>query len=178
MKIAMCVVTIMLALTLTAGFAHADSIVYSFVGQYIGPNNNPVPASFTLTVLAPLAGTGATGFHPDLSFTPGASLVCNGCAFVNFYEDAIAHGLGPLAADAFGYVVVNSLGRLESFFYFDPNAVLTNGTYHDLVPVQGQDGTLTVSGVPAQVPEPSTLSLLVLGLIVIGGRAYSQRRLT
>ena len=67
MKIAIRVLMIMLGFALTASFAHADTIVYSFVGQGING-----PASFTLTVSAPLAGTGATGHQPDLSFTPGS----------------------------------------------------------------------------------------------------------
>ena len=72
---------------------------------------------------------------------------------------------------------MSGLTTTETFFYFDPNAVLTDGTHNSII-ARVNTGTLTVSGVNAQVPEPPLLSLLVAGLTVLGGLTYSQRRET
>jgi hypothetical protein len=192
MKMAIRVLMIILAFALTASFAHADTVVYSFVGQSLNG-----PASFTLTVSAPLddTETGATGrfgfpdfsFFPGpnlvcngcLSFFPGPDLVCNGCALIDFFKDVPAPGSPFQNApnDVFGFQTPSGgLTNAETFFYFDHNAVLTDGTHSTIGRVNSiNSGTLTVSGVNAQVPEPPLLSLLVAGLTVLGGLTYSQR---
>jgi len=104
---------------------------------------------------------------------------CNGCALIDFFKDTPAHGFpfGNAPSDAFGFETVSGFTTTEAFFYFDPNAVLTDGTHNSIL-LRGNTGTLTVSGVNAQVPEPPLLSLLVAGLTILGGLTYSQRRET
>lgn len=151
-----------LAVMILAGSAEA-AYVYDFTGTYRDFNTNELKdAAFTLSLGSALAGTGAVGFTPDMSFLPGPELVCAGCSKVEYFYDAVAHGFTGTPSDVIGW----GDGGATYFFYFAVGAVTTPGV-HDSIILDGlHDGTLKVS--VRQVPEPPTMLLLLSALTALG----------
>lgn len=160
---------LLLAALLLVGPASA-SVVYEFTGTYTSSGDPQVvssPFSFTLTTPGYLAATGTTGFNPDLTFLPGASLSCTpACDGIEFFSAVDARGFTSTPSDVIGYSPGSgSIGEgSDFFFYFAEGEVSADGTYDTLGLVSNM-GTLTVSGTPddqppsSGVPEPSTAAL-------------------
>jgi general secretion pathway protein D len=120
-------------------------------------------------VNAATAGGGAT------LFTPG--VIDNSAGLVSLVADAMVGVVGPGLTPSGVLVTIDFQAlmpgvpplTLSNAFLTENDQVLSS-VNQDLVV---QNGQVTVSG---QVPEPSTLSLLSVGLAALGARRWARRR--
>ncbi len=95
--------------------------------------------------------------EPDAMFFP-VHLVCSGCDRIDFFMNAIAHGLTDFPSDAIGF---DRYEVAEWFIYFAQGDIGTSGYYTSL-PIS-YPATLRVT----VVPEPNTFWLLVPAITAV-----------
>jgi hypothetical protein len=103
----------------------------------------------------------------------------------DFNPNGFGTGFSYLSASFVEFDGVDPVGGGTGFFFFEAGAFLADGVYaatRDGLSGDGGsfyasagDATLVVSGITSSVPEPSTLSLLSLGLGVLGVVARRRR---
>ena len=165
------------ALILSSGSAHADSIVYNFVGTGAAISNPLVtfpeqPVGFQLTapdfVNPPhLIGGPPTSMH-FATFTCAQLDTSTNCRPTGTTLVLSNQGTGPLTANM-DFLAANSVTYV---FFFPTGAFGAPGTYS--TGLGPNIGTLTVT---ALVPEPTSIVLLLAGVVQsLSIAARGQRR--
>ena len=139
-------------------------VTYQFSGQTY---DGQVSATFTvptfLTGSGTIAGSALSACTPFNNF--GTATTCNGVS----YNDNSA-GQDQIA---FNYDVPSTGGSGSFYYYFASGAFGADGTFYTDSNSGQNTGSLSVSGMPAAVPEPATWAMMLLGF---GGIGFAIRR--
>ncbi len=162
-----CLFSCCLALCFAASAAYGSPVLYTFTGTTLGTSGSPSHAQvFQLTVpdFLPVVLNGPV--IPFLSTDPAV----NSCVPCNSPPIPALHFLRGADSDLIQFHDEDNTNYLYSFA---ENTFSNAGTYHTLPGINVNTGTLTIS----EVPEPSTVGVLIIGLstIAFGLRLRSVR---
>ena len=143
------------AVTFLIPAAKADSVNYSFSGS-----NGSFSYTSTSGFIAP--GDTVTLHASDLN-------TCSTCATLSFIPEAAFVGGVPFVGDLLEFG-----GLLPNVYAFQYGSFDAYGTYNSYAALYGS-GTLTVSRGSIAAPEPSTLVLLAIGILLMAGLASRKR---
>lgn len=145
------------AVTFLIPAAKADSVNYSFTGS-----NGSFSYTSNSGFIAP--GDTVTLHASDLNS-------CSTCAYLSFIPEAAFVAGVPFVGDLLEFG-----GVLPNVYAFQYGSFDAYGTYNSYAALYGS-GTLTVSrGNPSiAAPEPSTLGLLAIGIVLMAGLASRKR---
>jgi PEP-CTERM motif len=151
----LCMALIAMAVLVPA--SKADSVNYTFTGSN---------GSFSYTSNSGLIAPGAT-----LTLYSSEMNSCTGCAVLSFIPSAnLVNGV-PFVGDLLEFGAVPTL----DIYAFQYGAFDTYGTHYSYDALYGS-GTLTVTQVgTVATPEPSSLGLLAVGLLLMAGLVWRKR---
>jgi PEP-CTERM motif len=149
-----CIVLFSMAFLIPA--AKADSVNYTFNGS-----NGSFSYTSDSGFIAP--GDSLTLYTSDMNS-------CNGCSYLSFLPSANIVAGVPIVGDLLEF---GGLANLD-IYAFQYGAFGAYGTYNSYWAAYGS-GTLSVTRGPVGAPEPSTLGLLAIGLMLMVGLASRKR---
>lgn len=178
-----CVSLILAAVVLSAGWAHADAVTYTFSGTGAGTVNGAAwSGAFSVVLTGDTTGiTSSPGPFYRLSglggtFTEGAvnatlsptiTIVSSaGLDLINFFNATFDNGLGLSDPGLAGYNLATSIGPLGPASGGNLTPTFNGGSFASSDgPVEFTgDRTLTFTAAIATTPEPSSLLMLALAL--------------
>jgi hypothetical protein len=168
MKLALLALASVLAASpAAAAVTYTFGAISSFTSNWTGNWDEQITGGFSVTVASPISTNTAI---------PAASLTS--CGMSGSISGFIPCGDQEFRFDTVpGYLIISFSGpNFGIFYYFDPAASTTNGTWDTTIFGTDQQGILVTSGAPTSVvPEPASWAMLIAGFGLTGA-AMRRRR--
>jgi hypothetical protein len=188
-----CVSLILAAVVLSAGWARADAVVYTFTGTGAGTvDGSAWSGAFSVVLtgdttgitsspgpfyrLSGLGGTFTEG-AVNATLSPSITIVSSaGLDLINFFNSTFDNGLGLSDPGLAGYNLATSIGPLGPATGGNLTPTFNGGTFASTDgPIEfTSDRTLTFAATTA--PEPSSLLMLAMGLGSLALLGIKRRR--